>query len=382
MKGNRAVTLEVTHVCKQSGARTGILHTPHGDVLTPMFMPVGTLASVKFLSPLDIEDIEAGVILSNTYHLWLRPGHKVVEAAGGLHEFMNVKNPILTDSGGFQVFSLAHMRNIVEEGVHFNSHLNGDKLFLSPEKSIEIQNSLGADIIMSFDECPAYPSTYNYMKDSVERTTRWAKRGLDAHQKEGVQSLFGIVQGGEYEDLREYSAKSLVEMDFDGYAIGGTSVGEDKETMMKMVDYTMKHLPKDKPIYIMGIGAVNDILQSVLRGIDMFDCVLPTRIARHGSAMTSVGRINIKKKMYEYDFNPLDPECDCETCQNHTRSYLRHLIRANEGLGMRLMSIHNLRFLINLTKQIREAINNDRYLDFLEEIYEKYDLNRDNAKGF
>lgn len=382
MKGNRAVTLEVTHVCKQSGARTGILHTPHGDVLTPMFMPVGTLASVKFLSPIDIEDIEAGVILSNTYHLWLRPGHKVVEAAGGLHEFMNVKNPILTDSGGFQVFSLAHMRNIVEEGVHFNSHLNGDKLFLSPEKSIEIQNSLGADIIMSFDECPAYPSTYNYMKDSVERTTRWAKRGLDAHQKEGVQSLFGIVQGGEYEDLREYSAKSLVEMDFDGYAIGGTSVGEDKETMMKMVDYTMKHLPKDKPIYIMGIGAVNDILQSVLRGIDMFDCVLPTRIARHGSAMTSVGRINIKKKMYEYDFNPLDPECDCETCQNHTRSYLRHLIRANEGLGMRLMSIHNLRFLINLTKQIREAINNDRYLDFLEEIYEKYDLNRDNAKGF
>lgn len=382
MKGNRAVTLEVTHVCKQSGARTGILHTPHGDVLTPMFMPVGTLASVKFLSPLDIEDIEAGVILSNTYHLWLRPGHKVVEAAGGLHEFMNVKNPILTDSGGFQVFSLAHMRNIVEEGVHFNSHLNGDKLFLSPEKSIEIQNSLGADIIMSFDECPAYPSTYNYMKDSVERTTRWAKRGLDAHQKEGIQSLFGIVQGGEYEDLREYSAKSLVEMDFDGYAIGGTSVGEDKETMMKMVDYTMKHLPKDKPIYIMGIGAVNDILQSVLRGIDMFDCVLPTRIARHGSAMTSVGRINIKKKIYEYDFNPLDPECDCETCQNHTRSYLRHLIRANEGLGMRLMSIHNLRFLINLTKQIREAINNDRYLDFLEEIYEKYDLNRDNAKGF
>ena len=382
MKGNRAVTLEVTHVCKQSGARTGILHTPHGDVLTPMFMPVGTLASVKFLSPLDIEDIEAGVILSNTYHLWLRPGHKVVEAAGGLHEFMNVKNPILTDSGGFQVFSLAHMRNIVEEGVHFNSHLNGDKLFLSPEKSIEIQNSLGADIIMSFDECPAYPSTYNYMKDSVERTTRWAKRGLDAHQKEGIQSLFGIVQGGEYEDLREYSAKSLVEMDFDGYAIGGTSVGEDKETMMKMVDYTMKHLPKDKPIYIMGIGAVNDILQSVLRGIDMFDCVLPTRIARHGSAMTSVGRINIKKKIYEYDFNPLDPECDCETCQNHTRSYLRHLIRANEGLGMRLMSIHNLRFLINLTKQIREAINNDRYLDFLEEIYEKYDLNLENAKGF
>lgn len=369
-------------MCKQSGARTGILHTPHGDVLTPMFMPVGTLASVKFLSPADIKAIESGVILSNTYHLWLRPGDEIVKAAGGLHQFMNVDNPILTDSGGFQVFSLAHMRNIEEEGVAFRSHLNGDKLFLSPEKSIQIQNNLGADIIMSFDECPAYPSTYDYMKQSVERTLRWAKRGQEAHQRPDEQSLFGIVQGGDYKDLRELSAKTLVDMDFDGYSIGGTSVGEDKETMYRMVDYSIVHLPEDKPRYLMGVGAVNDILESVKRGVDMFDCVLPTRIARHGAAMTSQGRVNIKKKQYEMDFSPLDPECDCETCKNHTKAYLRHLIRANEGLGMRLMSIHNLRFLIRLTQEIRQAINEDRYLDYMKETFEKYNLNEKDAKGF
>ncbi len=382
LKKNRPVHLEITHTCKQSGARTGILHTPHGSVLTPMFMPVGTLATVKFLSPADIKAIESGVILSNTYHLWLRPGDEVVKAAGGLHQFMNVDNPILTDSGGFQVFSLAHMRKIEEEGVHFRSHLNGDKLFLSPEKSIQIQNNLGADIIMSFDECPAYPATYEYMKDSVERTLRWAKRGQEAHQRPHDQSLFGIVQGGDFQDLRELSAKTLVEMDFDGYSIGGTSVGEDKETMYRMVDYSIVHLPKDKPRYLMGVGAVNDILESVKRGVDMFDCVLPTRIARHGSAMTSQGRVNIKKKEYEFDFSPLDPECDCETCQNHTKAYLRHLIRSNEGLGMRLMSIHNLRFLIRLTQEIRQAINEDRYLDYMEEAFHKYDLFKKDAKGF
>lgn len=382
MSKKRPVTLEITHVCKQSGARTGILHTPHGDVLTPMFMPVGTLASVKFLSPADIKAIESGVILSNTYHLWLRPGDEIVKAAGGLHQFMNVDNPILTDSGGFQVFSLAHMRNIEEEGVVFRSHLNGDKLFLSPEKSIQIQNNLGADIIMSFDECPAYPSTYDYMKQSVERTLRWAKRGQEAHQRPDEQSLFGIVQGGDYKDLRELSAKTLVDMDFDGYSIGGTSVGEDKETMYRMVDYSIVHLPEDKPRYLMGVGAVNDILESVKRGVDMFDCVLPTRIARHGAAMTSQGRVNIKKKQYEMDFSPLDPECDCETCKNHTKAYLRHLIRANEGLGMRLMSIHNLRFLIRLTQEIRQAINEDRYLDYMKETFEKYNLNEKDAKGF
>lgn len=378
----RPVTIEITHVCKQSGARTGILHTPHGDVLTPMFMPVGTLASVKFLSGKELDEIKAGVVLSNTYHLWLRPGEKVVKAAGGLHQFSQINHPMLTDSGGFQVFSLAHMRDIAEEGVTFKSHLNGDKLFLSPEKAIQIQNDLGADIIMSFDECPPYPSTYEYMKESVLRTTRWAKRGQLAHQHPDKQSLFGIVQGGEFEDLRALSAQALVEMDFDGYSIGGTSVGEDKETMMKMVDYAIKYLPKDKPRYLMGIGAINDILGAVLRGVDMFDCVLPTRIARHGTAMTSLGRVNIKRKEYEMDFSALDPECDCDTCKHYSKAYLRHLIRCNEGLGMRLMSLHNLRFLIRLTEQIRQAILEDRYLDFMYEMEEKFNLKDKNARGF
>lgn len=378
----RAITFETTHVCKQSGARTGLLHTPHGTVETPMFMPVGTQATVKFLSPQDIKNIEAGVILSNTYHLWIRPTPEVVEQAGGLHKFMNVENPILTDSGGFQVFSLGDLREIKEEGVHFKNHLNGDKLFLSPEKSIEIQNKLGADMIMSFDECPPFPATYEYMKASVERTLRWAKRGQDAHQKEGIQALFGIVQGGEYEDLREMSAKALIEMDFDGYSVGGTSVGESKEVMYKMISYSTKHLPEDKVRYLMGVGSVDAILEGVLRGIDMFDCVLPTRIARHGTAMSSLGRINIRKKDYEYDFTPLDPECDCECCTNHTRAYLRHLIRTNEGLGMRLLSIHNLRYLIRLTQQIREAIKEDRYLDFKNELFDRYGFDQPGSRGF
>ena len=378
----RAVTFETTHICKQSGARTGILHTPHGSVETPMFMPVGTQATVKFLSPRDIEEIEAGVILSNTYHLWIRPGADVVEQAGGLHSFMNVKNPILTDSGGFQVFSLGHLRKIEEEGVTFKNHLNGDTLFLSPEKAINIQNQLGADIIMSFDECPPYPVTYEYMQDSVDRTLRWAKRGQDAHQKEGIQSLFGIVQGGEFADLREKSAKALIEMDFDGYAVGGTSVGEGKELMYQMISDSTIHLPEEKPRYLMGVGSIDGILEGVLRGIDMFDCVLPTRIARHGTAMSSEGRINIRKKQYEFDFSPLDSECDCECCTNHTRAYLRHLVRTNEGLGMRLLSIHNLRYLINLTKEIRVAIQEDRYQDFKDEIFTKFNLDHPESKGF
>lgn len=377
----RVVTYEITHTCKQSGARTGLLHTPHGTVETPMFMPVGTQATVKFLSPRNLKEIEAGVILSNTYHLWIRPGEEVIKQAGGLHQFMNVDNPILTDSGGFQVFSLGHLREIKEEGVEFRNHLNGDKLFLSPEKSIQIQNDLGADIIMSFDECPAYPSTHEYMKESVERTTRWAKRGQQAHGNPN-QSLFGIVQGGEYEDLRELSAKALVEMDFDGYGIGGTSVGEDKETMYQMISYSTVHLPKDKPRYLMGVGSVDAILEGVLRGIDMFDCVLPTRIARHGTAMTAEGRINIRKKHYEYDFGPLDPNCDCDGCTNHTRAYLRHLIRTNEGLGMHLLSVHNLRYLINLTKDIRQAIQEDRFLDFKNELFEKLNLDHPDSRGF
>lgn len=374
-------SFEITHVCKQSGARCGILHTPHGDVLTPMFMPVGTLATVKYLSPEEIQEINAGVILANTYHLWLRPGENIVKEAGGLHKFMNVKNPILTDSGGFQVFSLSENRKITEEGVYFKNHLNGDSLFLSPEKAIQIQNDLGADIIMSFDECPPYPASYDYMKQSVERTLRWAKRGKDVHNN-AAQALFGIVQGGEFEDLREYSAKSLVEMDFVGYSIGGTSVGETKETMYKMIDYAIKHLPLEKPRYLMGVGSTDAILEGVLRGVDMFDCVLPTRIARHGTLMTSEGRLNIRNAKNESDFRPIDEKCDCYTCKNYTRAYLRHLVKCNEGLGQRLLSIHNLRFLIKLTEEVRLAIQEDRFLDFKEEYFKKHNLNSIDSRGF
>lgn len=372
---------ECKHICKQTGARYGILHTPHGDVETPMFMPVGTLATVKFLSPEELKEIGSGVVLSNTYHLWLRPGENVVAAAGGLQKFMNYDGPMLTDSGGFQVFSLADSRKITEEGVHFKSHLNGDPLFLSPEKSIEIQNKLGADIIMSFDECPPYPATYEYMKNSVERTLRWAKRGKEAHSNPN-QALFGIVQGGEYEDLRRLSATTLAEMDFPGYSIGGTSVGESKETMYKMIDYSIKYLPEDKPRYLMGVGSYDAILEGILRGVDMFDCVLPTRIARHGTVMSSQGRINIKKKEYEYDFTTLDPECDCYTCKNYTRAYLRHLHRCNEGLGNRLLSIHNVRFLIRIAEQARVAIQEDRFGDFKNDFFKKYNLNSVDSRGF
>lgn len=377
-----AIQFEITHVCKQSGARCGILHTPHGDVETPMFMPVGTLATVKFLSPEEIKALGAGVILANTYHLWLRPGEDIVDKAGGVQKFMNYSGPMLTDSGGFQVFSLADRRKIKEEGVTFKSHLDGSTLFLSPEKSIQIQNKIGADIIMSFDECAPYPCSYDYMKNSVERTLRWAKRGKEAHQRPEEQALFGIVQGGEYQDLREMCAKTLAEIDFPGYSIGGTSVGESKETMYKMIDYSVKYLPWEKPRYLMGVGSVDAILEGILRNVDMFDCVLPTRIARHGTLMTSQGRINIKKQDYEEDFGPLDPECDCYTCKNYSRAYLRHLFRCNEGLGSRLMSIHNLRFLLSLTEQARKAIREDRFGDFKAELFKKYNLNSVDSRGF
>ena len=378
----RAVTFETTHICKQSNARTGILHTPHGDVLTPMFMPVGTAASVKFISPEELYDMNSGVILANTYHCWLRPGEDIIEKAGGLHKFMNYNNPMLTDSGGFQVFSLTSMRKITEEGVSFKSHLDGSSLFLSPEKSIQIQNKLGADIIMALDECPPYPASYEYMKDSVDRTLRWAKRCKDAHQREGEQSLFGIVQGGEYRDIRKYSAKALTEMDFDGYAIGGTSVGESKETMYKMIEYALEDLPKDKVKYLMGVGSPDALFEGVLRGIDMFDCVLPTRIARHGTLMTSHGRINIKREEFKDDFSPLDDNCDCYCCKNYSKAYLIHLFRCNEGFGLRLMSIHNLRYLIHLMEQIRQAINEDRFLDFKNDYFAKHNLNVENPRGF
>ena len=365
------VTFEITHVCKQSGARTGILHTPHGDVETPMFMPVGTQATVKFVSPEELKDIGSGVVLANTYHLWLRPGEDIVDQAGGVQKFMNYKGPMLTDSGGFQVFSLADQRKITEDGVTFKNTLNGDTLFLSPEKSIQIQNKIGADIIMSFDECIPYPATREYVEKSTQRTLRWALRGKQAHSRPEEQALFGIVQGGDYEDLRKYCAEKLIEMDFPGYAIGGTSVGEDKETMYRMVKWASDALPFDKPRYLMGVGAVNDLLEAVSRNVDMCDCVLPTRIARHGTLMTSEGRISIRKAIYKNDFTPLDPECDCYTCRNYTKAYLNHLQRTNEGFGTRLMSIHNLRFLVKLMEDARKAIKEDRFNDFKEETLAK-----------
>ena len=358
---------------KQCGrARYGILHTNYGSFETPMFMPVGTQATVKTLSPEELKQVNSGIILSNTYHLWLRPGEDIVATAGGLHKFMNYDGPILTDSGGFQVFSLAKnkKKDIEEIGVHFKSHLDGKPLLLTPELSIEIQNKLDSDIAMSFDECIPYPATYEYAKASTERTLRWAKRGLDVH-KNPNQSLFGIVQGGEFEDLRKWSALETVKLNFDGYSIGGTSVGEDKDTMYKMVDYAIKYLPEDKPRYLMGVGEPVDILEGVERGIDMFDCVLPTRIARHGNAFTKNGKINIKNAKYKEDFTSLD-NCDCYTCKNYTKAYIRHLIVANETFGQRLLSIHNIRFLIKLTEDIRESIKNDKFKEFKEEFINNY----------
>ncbi len=369
--GAKGFYLEILHVDKNCGARYGILHTPHGDVEVPMFMPVGTLATVKTLSPEEVKSIGSGVILANTYHLHLRPGEDLVAKAGGVHKFMNYDGPMLTDSGGFQVFSLAQNRKISEEGVTFKSHLNGDTIFFSPESVIGIEEKIGADIAMSFDECIPYPASYEYAKKSTERTIRWAKRGLDAHKKED-QALFGIVQGGEFEDLRKECAQKLVAMDFDGYSIGGTSIGEPKDVCFKMIDYAIKYLPEDKPRYLMGVGSLDYILEGIAKGIDMMDCVLPTRIARHGTLMTHEGRVNIRKEMYKEDFTPLDKECDCYCCKNYTKAYLRHLYVSGESFGARLMSIHNLRFLISIVEGAREAIKEDRFLEYKDEILKKY----------
>ena len=363
--------LEIKHIDKETGARYGVLHTPHGDCEVPMFMPVGTLATVKTLSPEELKEMGTGTILGNTYHLSIRPGADIVAKAGGLHKFMNWDGPILTDSGGFQVFSLAENRKITEEGVEFRNHLNGDKLFFSPEVSIEIQEKLGSDIAMSFDECIPWPADYNYVKKSTERTLRWAKRGLDAHKKED-QALFGIVQGGDYEDLRKMCAEELVKMDFPGYSIGGTSIGEPKEKFFEMVEFAIKYLPQDKPRYVMGIGSIDYVLGSIERGVDMFDCVLPTRLARHGALMTSHGRVNIKNEKYKEDFTPLDDRCDCYCCKNYTKAYLIHLYICDETFGKRLLSIHNVRFLIHLVEEARKAIKEDRYKEFKEETLKEF----------
>lgn len=355
----------------RSRARIGKFHTPHGSFDTPIFMPVGTQATVKAVTPKDLEEIKAQVILSNTYHLYLRPGHELVKEAGGLHKFMNWNRPILTDSGGFQVFSLADLREIKEEGVTFQSHLDGSTHFLSPERVMEIQNALGADIIMAFDECTPYPADYDYAKRSAERTTRWLKRCIQAHRRED-QALFGIIQGGMYADLRQMSAESILEQDLPGYAIGGLSVGEPKSLMYEMLECTVPIMPKNKPRYLMGVGSPDCLLEGVLRGVDMFDCVLPTRIARNGTTLTSQGKVVVRNAAYEKDFAPLDPECDCYTCKNFTRAYLRHLIKANEILASILTSIHNLRFLIKLMEQVREAIMHESLIEFRNEFFAKF----------
>lgn len=367
-----AVTYELLHECKQTGARRGVIHTPHGDIQTPIFMPVGTQATVKSMTPEELkEEVKAQIILSNTYHLYLRPGQEIVKEAGGLHNFMKWDRPILTDSGGFQVFSLNSLRKITEEGVAFHSHLDGSKHLFTPESVMKTEEDLGADIIMAFDECCPYPSTYEYTKNSMERTTRWAKRCKEAHTTEN-QALFGIIQGGFFEDLRKKSAEDLIALDLPGYAIGGISVGEPKEEFLKMLYYTTPLMPKDKPRYLMGVGTPDYLIEAALAGIDMCDCVLPTRIARNGTALTSHGKVVVRNATYERDWTPLDSECDCYTCKNYTRAYIRHLVKANEILGVRLLSIHNLRFLTRLMENIRTAIENDCLGDFRTEFYKKY----------
>ncbi|OYD09909.1 tRNA guanosine(34) transglycosylase Tgt [Paludifilum halophilum] len=367
-----AVRYELIKTCRQSGARLGRLHTPHGTIETPVFMPVGTLATVKTMSPEELREMGSGILLSNTYHLFLRPGHEIVREAGGLHRFMNWDGAVLTDSGGFQVFSLSNLRQITEEGVSFRSHLSGKPLFISPEKSVEIQNALGADIIMAFDECPPYPADRNYVRQSMDRTYRWLQRCVAAHQRPETQALFGIVQGGMDKDLRQESVRQVTELDLPGYAVGGLSVGEPKDLMYQVLEDAAPLLPTDKPRYLMGVGSPDALVEGVMRGIDMFDCVLPTRIARNGTTMTSRGRLVVRNARYARDFSPLDPDCDCYTCRHYTRAYLRHLIKADETFGLRLTTYHNLYFLFQLMEQVREAIRRDRLSDFRDSFFESY----------
>ena len=372
---NQALKFDITHKLAGRLGRTGIITTPHGQIETPAFIPVGTQATLKSLVPEQLKDTGAQACLVNAYHLYLRPGHDVIDEAGGIYKFMNWDKPTFSDSGGFQVYSLADSRNITEEGVTFKNHLNGSKMFLSPEKAISIQNNLGSDIMMSFDECPQFYQPYDYVKKSIERTSRWAERGLKAHRRPHDQGLFGIVQGAGFEDLRRQSAQDLVSMDFPGYSIGGLAVGESHEEMNAVLDFTTPMLPENKPRYLMGVGAPDSLIDGVIRGVDMFDCVLPTRIARNGTCMTSEGRLVVKNAQFAEDFTPLDHNCDCYTCKNYTRAYLRHLLKADETFGLRLTSYHNLYFLINLMKNVRQAILDDNLLEFREDFIERYGYN-------
>lgn len=345
-------------------ARAGVIHTPHGEIRTPVFMPVGTRATVKTLAPCDLEQVGAEIILANTYHLYLRPGADIVHRAGGLHGFMNWPHPVLTDSGGFQVMSLQGLRKITPEGVRFQSHIDGSYHFFTPETVIAVQNLLGADIIMSFDECTPYPATRDYAAASLKLTLDWARKGLETHQRKADQALFGIVQGSVYEDLREESAKSLMEMDFPGYAVGGLAVGEPKTDLLRITAALDHILPPDKPRYLMGVGFPGDLIDNIERGIDMFDCVMPTRNARKGSVFTWKGKIIIKAAQFREDFSPLDSDCSCYTCRNFSRAYLRHLFSVDEILGLRLASLHSLHFYLELMKEAREAILQKRFSDF------------------
>ena len=372
---SQPISYELIHTCAQSGARLGVLHTPHGDIQTPIYMPVGTAAVVKAMTSREMEEIGTQILLSNTYHLHLRPGEDLVAEAGGLHRFMDWHKPILTDSGGFQVFSLAGIRTIAEEGVTFQSHLDGSRQFIGPETSMDIQQKLGADIAMAFDVCSPYPCDHETARVNMERTHRWAQRCKEHHTRED-QALFGIVQGAFYKDLRIESAKTLSDMDFIGYGIGGLSVGEPKPIMYEMLEEMMPYMPAHKPRYLMGVGTPDCLIEGVLRGIDMFDCVLATRIARNGTALTSAGRLVVRNAQYARDFGPIDPECDCYACTHFSRAYVRHLIKAGEITGGRLLSIHNLRVLIRLMERVREAIAEDRFLDFRKEFYAKYDMSR------
>ena len=377
-----AISFQLLKVSRDSMARRGRLTLPHTVVETPIFMPVGTQATVKTLSPEELQDIGAQIVLSNTYHLHLRPGEDIVKEAGGLHHFMNWPRGILTDSGGFQVFSLSTLRKISEEGVEFRSHISGEKLFLGPEDSIRVQNALGADIIMAFDECPPYPADDDYLLNSLKRTTRWAKRSLEAHMRQDEQALFGIVQGGMNKALRKLAAEELVELDFPGYAVGGLSVGEPKPLMYDILAYTTPLLPADKPRYLMGVGSPDDLFEGVLRGVDMFDCVLPTRIARNGTVFTKHGKLVVRNAKYARDFRPLDESCDCYVCRNYSRAYIRHLIKAEETFGIRLTSYHNVYFLVRLMQKIRVAIEEDTLLSFRHSFYIDYGYSIDEESSF